>query len=258
MKDLFRKDLVKKGLTKKALTKPPNLFARLGTVSRWMSQGRNVQRNAGVSEYQQRRTLICVMVINFAAFVIMLVGAWFSGSSTLLSGTLDNLGDGLSYALSLLVVGASALAKARMALLKGVLIMLAAMGILTQIVWSFTQSGTPIAQTMGFIAVCNLLANALCLWLLYPLRNIDVNMRSMWACTKNDVAEATAVIAAAVAVWLLEARWPDLAIALLLLGLFVTSAVRVLKDASSELRLARRHDLVLAQTERRAVHPKTA
>ena len=70
----------------------------------------------------QRRVLTIVMLINLVTFVGMVAASWLSHSSALLSGTLDNLGDAMTYALSLAVVGASVAAKAKVALFKGILI----------------------------------------------------------------------------------------------------------------------------------------
>ena len=54
-------------------------------------------------EARQRRVLMIVLAINLATFVMMLAAAIYSGSSSLLSGSLDNLGDALTYLLSLAV-----------------------------------------------------------------------------------------------------------------------------------------------------------
>jgi Co/Zn/Cd efflux system component len=71
--------------------------------------------------------------------------------------------------------------------------------------------------------------------LLYPYRNSDVNMSSVWECSRNDVMEGVAVIAATLAVWVFASGWPDLLIAIALLVLFLRSAARVLKSAWREL-----------------------
>src|SRR3546814_4496458 len=72
-------------------------------------------------EARERRVLMIVLAINIATFVMMLSAAIYSGSSSLLSGSLDNLGDALTYLLSIAVIGASTRAKAKVALLKGLL-----------------------------------------------------------------------------------------------------------------------------------------
>lgn len=183
----------------------------------------------------QRRVLAWVFGINVAAFAVMVVGSVLSGSSALLSGTLDNLGDALTYALSLAVVGASTEAKARVAVLKGLLILGAAVAVAIQIAWRLTDLHAPVVSTMSVVAVVNLAANVVCLKLLTPYRKGDVNMSSSWECSRNDVIEGVAVIGAAGAVWVFGSPWPDIAVAILLLAIFLRSASRVLRGAWQEL-----------------------
>ena len=192
--------------------------------------------DAGALAAGQRRVLIFVLVINAATFCMMVTAALLSGSSSVLSGALDNLGDALTYALSLAVVGATCAAKARVALFKGLLIFAAALAVAGQIGWRLLgQVETPIFETMGVAATLNLGANFLCLRLLYPHRNSDVNMASVYECSRNDIMEGIAVIAAAISVWAFSSGWPDLLIALALLFMFLRSATRVLRNAWREL-----------------------
>ncbi len=187
---------------------------------------------------QQRRILVSVLVINAATFFMMIFAATISGSSSLLSGALDNLGDALTYALSFAVVGAASSVKAKVALFKGLLIMGAAVAVAVQIGWRLFHMETPIFETMSIAAMINLAANAVCLALLYPYRNSDVNMSSVWECSRNDVFEGFAVIAAALIVWVFDSGWPDIFVALALLLMFLRSASRVLIAAWRELQPA--------------------
>lgn len=184
----------------------------------------------------QRRTLSVVLAINLATFFMMTGAAWFSRSSSLLSGALDNLGDALTYAMSLAVVGSSLQTKARVAFMKGLLILGAAIAVACQIVWRLRHPGVPLFGAMGLAGVANLAANAVCLWLLTPHRQGDINLASAWECSRNDIYEGCAVVLAAVAVWAFGAGWPDLAIAVALLFLFLRSASRVLRDAWRQVR----------------------
>ena len=185
-------------------------------------------------EHRQRRVLTWVFSINVATFAVMVSGSVLSGSSALLSGTLDNLGDALTYALSFAVVGASARAKAQVAMVKGMLILGAALAVAGQIAWRLTDLHEPVASTMSAAAAINLIANAACLKLLTPYRDGDVNMSSSWECSRNDVIEGFAVIGAAAAVWLFASPWPDLLVAVILLAIFLRSAIRVLRNAWRE------------------------
>lgn len=186
---------------------------------------------------RQRRILIIVLVINATTFLMMVFAAKISGSSSLLSGALDNFGDSMTYVLSLMVIGANQIAKARVAMFKGLLIFGAALAVAYVIGSRILHPETPVFETMGIAAFLNLAANLLCLWLLTPYKNGDVNMSSAWECSRNDVSEGLAVIAAALAVWVFGSGWPDLVIAIALLLLFLWSATRVIHGAWQELHL---------------------
>ncbi|MEA9480314.1 cation transporter [Xanthomonas campestris] len=184
---------------------------------------------------RQRRVLWWVLAINAGSFALMLAGALHSGAASLLSGSLDNLGDALTYALSLAVVGASMAAKARVALLKAGLILLAALAVAAEIGWKLAHPQVPLFQSMGVVAAANFLANLVCLRLLWPYRDGDINLASAWACSRNDVYEGVAVLAASGAVWALGSGWPDLLIAVGLLVVFLRSAWQVARRAWAEL-----------------------
>ena len=205
---------------------------RINAVSDSCCQG---QIDVEALEERQRRVLIVVLVVNAMTFLMMVAAASYSGSSSLLSGALDNFGDALTYALSLAVVGAASVVKARVALVKGLLILGAAVAVAVQIGWRLSNVESPVFEVMGIAALLNLGANGLCLQLLYPYRNSDVNMASVWECSRNDVLEGFAVIAATLAVWVFGSGWPDILIAIALLALFLRSASRVLKGAWREL-----------------------
>lgn len=186
---------------------------------------------------RQRRVLLAVLIINIVTFVMMVTASYLSGSSALLSGTLDNFGDAVTYALSFAVVGASVQAKARVAFFKGLMILAAAAVVALQIVWRLTHLEVPIVETMGIAAVLNLAANGVCLYLLTPFKTGDVNMSSAWECSRNDVFEGGAVIVTTVAVALLGSAWPDIIVATALLAMFLRSGMRVLGTTLSTLTL---------------------
>jgi Co/Zn/Cd efflux system component len=195
------------------------------------------QIDAAALHSKQRRVLVIVLALNSATFLMMVFASIISGSSSLLSGALDNFGDALTYTLSLMVIGASIVAKARVALFKGVMILGAALVVAVQIGWNLFHPATPAFESMGIAAFLNLGVNLICLWLLMSYRHGDVNMSSAWECSRNDANEGIAVIAAALGVWIFQSGWPDLVIAIVLLILFLRSAIRVLRSGWRELHL---------------------
>ena len=66
----------------------------------------------------------------------------------------------------------------------------------------------------------------------------DANVRSVWLCSRNDAIGNVIVTGAASAVWWTASAWPDLIVAGLMAGLFLSSAVQILRQAWAEYRSA--------------------
>jgi Co/Zn/Cd efflux system component len=124
------------------------------------------------------------------------------------------------------------------ALFKGVLIFIGALAVAAQVVYRLFVPGMPIFEVMGLFSFLGLAANSVCLYLLWRHRNEDVNMSSVWECSRNDIASNLSVFLAAGAVWLTGSGWPDLVVATALAVLLLRSATRVISSALAELRAA--------------------
>jgi Co/Zn/Cd efflux system component len=85
---------------------------------------------------------------------------------------------------------------------------------------------------MGVVGTLAFAANLWCLALLWRRRGDDINMRSAWICSRNDVIGNVAVLVAAGAVAVTGSPWPDIVIGLLVASVFGRSAVQVVRDAS--------------------------
>lgn len=187
---------------------------------------------------RQRGTLRIVLGINAVMFLVIAGAALYGKSTALLADSLDNLGDALTYGLSLYAVSRGAATKAKVALFKGALILLGALAVAAQIVYRLFVPSVPLFEVMGAFSVLGLIANGVCLFLLTRHRHEDVNMSSVWECSRNDIASNLAVFAAAGAVWFTGAGWPDIVVALGLVWLLLRSALRVIAAARAELRAA--------------------
>lgn len=187
---------------------------------------------------KQRGTLQIVLGINAVMFLVIVAAAIYGNSTALLADSLDNLGDTVTYGLSLYAVSRDSIVKAKVALFKGTLIFLAALVVAFQIVYKLVVPSTPLFEIMGAFSLIGLGANLTCLFLLWRHRHEDVNMSSVWECSRNDIASNVSVFLAAGAVWLTGSGWPDIAIAAGLLTLLMSSAVRVVASARAELRRA--------------------
>jgi Co/Zn/Cd efflux system component len=179
-----------------------------------------------------------VLAVNAVMFLAIAAAALYGKSTALLADSLDNFGDALTYGLSLYAVSKGAAVKAKVALFKGGLIFLAACAVFAQIAYRVFVPIVPIFEVMGAFSLLGLVANSLCLFLLWRHRHEDINMSSVWECSRNDIASNLSVFVAAGAVWLTDSSWPDIVVALCLVWLLLRSAIRVIKSALVELRAA--------------------
>ena len=75
--------------------------------------------------------------------------------------------------------------------------------------------------------------------LLFRHRSDDLNMRSTWLCSRNDIIANLSVLIAAIGVKVFDSRWPDILIGAAIAALFLRSASSVLHESFFELRLLR-------------------
>ena len=184
----------------------------------------------------QTRILWIVLAINVTMFVVEAVAGWLGRSLALSGDALDMLGDAIAYGSSIYVINKGRRAKAMSASLKGSIMVLAALGVLAQAVYRLVTRTTPEAAVMGGVTALALAANVTCLVLLTRFKNNDVNMSSVWLCSRNDLIANVSVLAAAGMVWWTGSYWPDTIVGLGITALFLRSGLMVLAQARAELR----------------------
>ncbi len=187
-----------------------------------------------VSE-QQRRVVQAVLWINISMFLLEAIVGLLIHSTSLLADSVDMLGDAIVYGFSLYVIGRGSVWLGRAALLKGVIMGAFGIGILAHVVFKTAHGLVPNAEMMGVVGMMALIANLICLMLLRQHRSDDINMRSAWMCSRNDVIGNAGVLVAAFAVYLFHSPWPDIVIGLLIATLFVRSAISIIREASIEI-----------------------
>jgi Co/Zn/Cd efflux system component len=157
-------------------------------------------------------------------------------STSLLADALDMLGDAFVYGLTLFVLTRSARWQAGAALVKGGFMLVFGLGVLGEAAYKAFHPMMPGVQTMGVIGGLALAANLVCFVLLYRSRGDNLNMRSTWLCSRNDLAANVGVLIAASGSYLLMSRWPDLLVGVVIAALFLSSALHVLWQARQALR----------------------
>jgi cation diffusion facilitator family transporter len=181
-----------------------------------------------------KSVLQLVLGINATLFVVELAAGLLAHSTALLGDSLDMLGDSLVYGFSLYALRRSTKWKAGAAILKGAVMALFGLGVLGEAAYKVMAGVVPGAATMGIIGLLVLIGNGVCFLALYRHRSDDLNMRSTWLCSRNDIIANVAVLFAALGVWKLNASWPDLLIGLGIAILFLRTAFAILRESVTE------------------------
>ena len=181
------------------------------------------------------KILWIVLLINIIMFVVELINGIRANSLSLASDSLDMLGDSLVYSSSLFVINRSQNAQARVSLLKGFIMMGSALIVLVRGLYQFHNWSIPVQEIMTNVGILALLANSSCLILLTRHREDNLNMSSVWLCSRNDIIANSSVIVAALLIRVYPSPIPDLIVGLLITFIFTKSALKVIKASQREL-----------------------
>ncbi len=188
---------------------------------------------------RQGRVLAVVLAVNVALFCVEFGAGLLSRSTALLADSLDMLGDSFVYGFSLLVLHRSLAWRARAALAKGAIMAAFGVGVLLGAGFRLHAGVPPMAASMLAIGTLALIANAYCFSLLWRHRADDINLRSTWLCSRNDlIANGAVLVAAGLVAWS-ESLWPDVIVGLAIAILFLRTATLVLRESLAEISCAR-------------------
>lgn len=184
----------------------------------------------------QRRVLLWVLAINAVMFLVEFAAGYFAVSSALMADAVDMLGDALVYVLSLFALHRGARWEAGAALGKGLIILGFFFVIVVEIALKL-QNGVPPSSFLMLVFGCiALVANVTCLALLWRFRRTNINMRSTFECSRNDVVANVGVLVAGVGVALFDSSWPDIIIGAIIALVFLRSAASILREAWPQFR----------------------
>lgn len=185
-----------------------------------------------------RRALWFALSVNGLMFAVEILGGLQAGSLSLWADAIDFLGDTLSYAMTLAVLGAGLAARLRVARIKALMMGGLGLVVLAQALWRLGSAELPHAPVMGAVGLLALAANLAVAWVLYRYREGDANLQSVWLCSRNDAIGNLAVLAAALGVFGTGTAWPDLLVAALMAALGLNAALSVWRRAAQEQRAA--------------------
>lgn len=180
---------------------------------------------------RHRAVLWTVLAINLSLFAVEGAAGLRAGSSALLGDSLDMLGDAFIYGASLCVVGRGARAQGRVAVGKGLIMGLLALGVFADAIVRLTSQAPPSSAVVGAVGLLAFAGNGACFALLYWHRADNLNFRSTWLCSRNDLIANAVVLVSAGLVGVTASRWPDALVGIALAGLWLGSSVEILRAA---------------------------
>lgn len=187
---------------------------------------------------RQGRVLWIVLAVNAVMFFVEFGAGWIARSTALLGDSLDMLGDALVYGFSLWVLHRGETWRARAALSKGLVQLAFGLAVLVEAGFKLQAGVVPASGWMAGIGALALVANLGCFYLLWSHRSDDLNMRSTWLCSRNDLVANTAVLVAAGLVAWTGTLWPDLIVGLGIAALFLRTSFSVIRDSLRALERA--------------------
>ncbi len=178
----------------------------------------------------QSKLLWAVLIINAGFFIIEMITGIISKSMGLVADSLDMSADAVVYGLSLWAVGAAITRKKRVARISGIFqIILALLG-LSEVIRRFISfEHIPDFKVMIIVSGFALIANAVSLYILQKSKSNEVHMKASMIFTANDVIINIGVILAGILVFYTQSKYPDLIIGIIIFGIVVRGAVRILK-----------------------------
>ena len=177
-----------------------------------------------------------VLAINALMFIVEFTSGILARSTALMADSLDMFGDAVVYSFSLYALHRGPIWRARAGLSKGVVMAAFGVFVLLQAKVRFISGTVPASDTMGFIGAVALVANLICLGLLYQFRDDDINMRSTWLCSRNDIIANVSVLGASALVAFLNSNIPDVIVGCMIAILFLKSSREVITNARRELK----------------------
>ncbi len=179
-------------------------------------------------EELESRSLQILLAINGIMFLAEIITGIVAQSTGLIADSLDMLADASVYAISLFVVKRNTEQQVKAAHWSGWMQAALAFGVLIEVVRRLAFGSEPQSPLMIGFGVVALLANIVCLMLIYRHRKGGAHMQASWIFSANDVIANFGVILAGVLVALTGSNLPDLIIGAMIGVIVLLGARRIL------------------------------
>ncbi len=190
--------------------------------------------NVEIKNREESRVLIWLLAINALMFLVEITFGILSESSALIADSLDMLADATVYGIGLYAVGKSVQTKIHAAHTSGIFQIILGLSVMVDALRRLIFGSEPQSMLMMVVGFAALIANVICLMLISKHREGEVHMRASWIFSKNDVIANVGIILGGVLVYLLDTRYPDIIIGMLISLIVVRGGIHIIRDSKAE------------------------
>jgi cation diffusion facilitator family transporter len=194
----------------------------------------NCECEIEINNRLEGRVLKILLAINAFMFIAEITLGILSESTALIADSLDMLADATVYGIALYAVGRSPLVKIKAAHLSGVFQVLLGVLVFADVIRRLIYGSEPESILMIFVGILALTANVICLMLISKHKEGEVHMRASWIFSKNDVIANLGIVIGGGFVYLLDSRFPDLIIGMVISIIVIRGGIQIMKDAYHE------------------------
>lgn len=187
-----------------------------------------------IKNREESRVLIILLSINAFMFVVEIVLGIMSESTAIIADSLDMLADATVYGIGLYAVGRSPLVKIKAAHLSGIFQVILGVLVSADVIRRLIYGSEPESFLMISVGLLALVANVICLTLISKHKDGEVHMRASWVFSKNDVIANLGIIISGGFVYLLDSRFPDLIIGMIISIIVIRGGIHIIKDSRNE------------------------
>ena len=175
--------------------------------------------------------LYLALFINLGMFIVEMTNGLIAHSNALLADSLDMLGDAFVYGVSIAVLLKHPSIRAKASLAKGIIMSVLGIFVVGENIFKIINPVIPTATTITAIGLMALLANLVVFVLLIKHKAKDLNVRSAWICSRNDVIANIGVIVAGLLVARFNSMWPDVIVGLIIAFIVLKSSFHIIRES---------------------------
>jgi len=176
-----------------------------------------------------RNALILAFIINLIMLTADLTFGLMMNSASLLSDAANNSGDAFILGSSILVLSSSNIVKNRLALLKGIIMVVFGLWAFYHVYLGLIGASQLSGGIISVVGVISLIGNTFVALMMHQHHHKDINFKSAFICCRNDAIASAGIILAGALVMFTGSYWPDIIIGAVIASIVCNGGIKVIR-----------------------------